>query len=182
MSNLQPKPLSKTKKAKYAQKINKYYQAGTHHGQSVAGTIYMLASSLGREDNDLLWLAILGLTHQYISSRIKRDNYDVLHSLYLDEVARLNPPPPPPSSAAASSSATSSQPNPDDHSIRPSEELRFTLYRHWNLYDSMYHSGYVASKMGIWREKGKGKLQGMLAKMGSVQLDHTTPRDEPMLT
>lgn len=34
----------------------------------------------------------------------------------------------------------------------------------------MYHSGYVASKMGIWREKGKGKLQGMLAKMGSVQV------------
>jgi cell division control protein 45 len=57
-------------------------------------------------------------------------------------------------------------PNPDDHSIRPSEEFRFTLYRHWNLYDAMYHSGYVASKMGIWREKGKGRLQGMLAKMG----------------
>lgn len=40
------------------------------------------------------------------------------------------------------------------------------MYRHWNLYDSMFHSGYVASKMGIWREKGKGRLQGMLAKMG----------------
>lgn len=146
----------------------------------------MLASSLGREDNDLLWfaplhsiffpvsslahstrpllssrLAILGLTHQYLSSRIKRDHYDILHSLYLDEVARLNPPAPPPSA-----SSSSSNPNPDDHSIRPSDELRFTLYRHWNLYDAMYHSGYVASKMGIWREKGKGKLQGMLAKMG----------------
>ncbi|EEB99347.1 hypothetical protein MPER_00990, partial [Moniliophthora perniciosa FA553] len=56
--------------------------------------------------------------------------------------------------------------NPDDESIRTTEELRFMLYRHWNLYDAMFHSSYVAGKLGIWRERGKKKLTGLLAKMG----------------
>lgn len=56
--------------------------------------------------------------------------------------------------------------HPDDRSIRPSEEFRFLLFRHWNLYDSMFHSGYVAGKMKLWRDRGRKNLQGLLAKMG----------------
>ena len=40
------------------------------------------------------------------------------------------------------------------------------LLRHWTLYDSMYHSQYVASRLGIWRHPGRRKLQTFLAKMG----------------
>jgi hypothetical protein len=32
----------------------------------------------------------------------------------------------------------------------------------------MYHSSYVAGKLGTWRERGKKKLSGLLAKMGYV--------------
>ena len=32
----------------------------------------------------------------------------------------------------------------------------------------MYHSPYVASKLGIWKERGRKKLGGLLAKMGCV--------------
>lgn len=55
----------------------------------------------------------------------------------------------------------------DDRSIRiiPSE-LRFTLYRHWSLETAMYHTAYVAAKLGIWRERGLSKLRGLMAKMG----------------
>ncbi len=49
---------------------------------------------------------------------------------------------------------------------RTSEELRFMLFRHWTLYDAMFHSSYVASKLGIWKEKGRQRLTGLLAKMG----------------
>lgn len=42
------------------------------------------------------------------------------------------------------------------------------LFRHWTLYDAMYHSSYVASKLGIWKEKGRQRLTGLLAKMGCV--------------
>ena len=43
---------------------------------------------------------------------------------------------------------------------------RFMLYRHWNLYDSMYYSRYIATKLGIWKHTGKQRLDTLLAKMG----------------
>jgi cell division control protein 45 len=122
---------------------------------SVAQTLYILATVLERADNDLLWLAILATTYQYISSRIDRDRYEAYHVLYQDEVARLNAIP-----------LGARVPNPDDRSIQRTDELRFMMFRHWNLYDAMLHSGYVAGRMGIWREKGRKRLQGLLAKMG----------------
>jgi cell division control protein 45 len=122
---------------------------------SVAQTIYLLATVLERADNDLLWLAILGVTAQYIGNRIDRERYELYYEIFLDEVARLNHDP-----------VGFRVPNPDDTSIAKSDELRFTLFRHWNLYDAMLHSGYVAGRMGIWKEKGRKKLQGLLAKMG----------------
>lgn len=42
----------------------------------------------------------------------------------------------------------------------------------------MYHSPYVASKLGIWKERGRKKLSGLLAKMGCV----LTLPDPRMLT
>ena len=58
--------------------------------------------------------------------------------------------------------------HPDDRSVYANDELRFMLFRHWNLYDSMYHSSYVASRLGIWKERGRKRLTGLLAKMGYV--------------
>jgi len=132
---------------------------------SAAQTVYLLATVLERADNDLLWLAILGVTYQYISARIDRERYDLYHSLFLDEVARLNHLP-----------LGARVPNPDDRSIAKAEELRFMLFRHWNLYDAMLHSGYVAGRMRIWKEKGRKRLQGLLAKMGWVDSPRPTFR------
>jgi cell division control protein 45 len=151
--------------------------SGTWYGQSASNTVYFLATVLERVDNDFLWyglwggscyyvteiighrLAIMGLTYQYTTSRISRADYDKYHPIFYDEVFRLNPP------ATAASSATTSL-HPDDSSIRATDELRFLLFRHWNLYDAMYHSSYVAGKLGIWKERGRKKLSGLLAKMG----------------
>lgn len=122
---------------------------------SVAQTLYVLATVLERADNNLLWYAILAITYQYVSSRIDRDRYEAFHGLFTDEVARLQVP-----------TLGSKAPNPDDRSILQSDEMRFMLFRHWNLYDAMLHSAYVAGRMGIWKEKGRKRLQGLLAKMG----------------
>ncbi|KAJ2931441.1 hypothetical protein H1R20_g5670, partial [Candolleomyces eurysporus] len=145
----------------YKQRLNKYYYAGTSYGQSAASTIYILATVLERVDNDMLWLAILGLTYQYITARISRDKYEQQHTIYHDEVSRLNP-----MTFNSEESHSLNSVNADDLSVRPTEELRFMFFRHWNLYDAMYHSSYVASKLGIWKEKGRKRLTGLLAKMG----------------
>lgn len=107
-------------------------------------------------------LAILGLTFQYTTSRISREEYDKYHSIYYDEVARLNPAP----STAANGDFDFKSQHPDDTSVYAGDELRFMMFRHWNLYDAMYHSSYVASKLGIWKERGRKRLTGLLAKMG----------------
>lgn len=115
-------------------------------------------------------LGILGLTEQYISSRISRESYDMYQSAFNDEVARLNVPRNQGllTTANANANVTTIVTNPDDTNIRATEELRFTLFRHWTLYDAMYHSSYVASKLGIWKERGRKRLTGLLAKMGYV--------------
>jgi cell division control protein 45 len=156
-----PKRMTRDQYDEHTEKLERYYASGTFHNQAASSTIYILATILERVDNDLLWLTILGLTYQYLTNRISRETYDRWHKIYYDEVARLNPP-----------LTSTSTPHPDDTSIRPSEELRFALFRHWNLYDAMYHSPYVASKLGIWKERGRKRLHGLLAKMGYVAREY----------
>jgi len=91
---------------------------------------------------------------------IDRERYDAYALVLSNEVARLN------INHDLAQIGHHAISGPTDRSIRPSEELRFMLFRHWNLYDSIYHSGYVAGKLKLWRERGRKNLQGLLAKMG----------------
>ena len=144
--------------------LAKYYARGSSIGMSTAQMMYMLAVSLGRSDRDSLWYAILGLTSQYTSNAIHATTYDGYAAALASDVVAMN--------AVSDQDTPSTLPGvnvhgADDSSIRVlPEELRFTLYRHWSLEMSMYHTSYVAAKLGIWREKGIHKLRGLLAKMG----------------
>jgi len=158
----QPSRMSREQRAAYQAVVAKHYASGSWYSQSASATIYILATILERADCDILWLAILGLTYQYTTSRISRDFYEKYHAIYYDEVSRLNPLP----TEATSNIDTITALGPDDLSIRSTEELRFTLLRHWTLYDAMFHSSYVAGKLGIWKERGRKRLTGLLAKMG----------------
>ncbi|KAF8078083.1 CDC45-like protein [Lyophyllum atratum] len=165
-SREQTRRMTRDEYESHQQRVSAYFGGGSCHGQSASGTMYILATVLERVDNDLLWFAILGLTYQYTTSRISREFYDTYQSIYYDEVSRLNPPPP---------NGAHTSLNPDDTSVRASDELRFMLFRHWTLYDAMYHSGYVASKLGIWKERGRKRLTGLLAKMGFSLLQTQQP-------
>ncbi|CAI5710748.1 unnamed protein product [Peronospora destructor] len=35
------------------------------------------------------------------------------------------------------------------------EEYRFMCYRHWSLYEAMYYSDYVASKLGLYHDQAR---------------------------
>jgi cell division control protein 45 len=101
-------------------------------------------------------MAILGLTSQYTSSQLPHGLYNDLSKAFASDVNALNPP---------MSNKTSYV--PDDGRIKVVEkELRFTLYRHWSLEASLYHSSYVAGKMGIWKEQGIFRLRNFMGKMG----------------
>lgn len=53
-----------------------------------------------------------------------------------------------------------------DGRIKYEPEFRFMLTRHWSLFNSMLHSRYMATRLGVWREKGKRMLETFIAKMG----------------
>ena len=57
----------------------------------------------------------------------------------------------------------------DDSSVQYHEEFRLMLLTHWSLFESMFHSEYVATKLGIWKEKGRQRLTNLLVKMGFPQ-------------
>ncbi|KAK4213792.1 CDC45 family [Rhypophila decipiens] len=169
------------------QKLEKYYRMGTWFSEPISSMMYALASELGRENNDLLWLAIVGVTSMELSGRTSAgvavsarvgDGRPVsgwlgvrgarIRQLFRDEVRRLNPPeitsgrPSPESTGIIPTTARS----PEDTSIRLSPEPKLLLVRHWSLYDSMLHSPFLFSRLKTWSETGLKRLHKLLAKMG----------------
>ncbi|KAJ1657512.1 DNA replication initiation factor cdc45 [Dispira simplex] len=235
--------------------IAEYYSRGNFYGQSTAVTLYMLALQLSRENADMLWYAIVGLTYQYLFDHINEEDYWGQIQIYNDEVDRLFPnagsdstDEPSPSTGDESGRAKSqpqdvletlfggstesarsgephltsaqedasrevsnqglSQTNPADpsnqppnpaqlamkikrvtqpHGIEYSEEFKFMLLRHWSLYDSMHYSRYLATRLGIWSDRGRRLLSLMLAKMGFSLSDahqvyiHMSPENKARL-
>ncbi|KAF3917645.1 hypothetical protein AA313_de0207178 [Arthrobotrys entomopaga] len=165
---------------KHNKTLTEYYATGSTYGEPISSLIYSLASELGREDNDLLWLAIIGWEGQQMYGRHMHSfsGDQTLNSLSArsigvwgvlrDEVRRLNPP----SLTGANSNITSNSSlftratTAEDYSLRLSPEFRFLMIRHWSLYDSMLHSPYLASKLHLWSEHGKKRLHKLLATMG----------------
>jgi cell division control protein 45 len=170
--------------------LRKYYRMGTSYSEPISAMVYSLASELGREDNDLLWLTIVGVTSMELYGRSSAGLAVTVRSsdsrptngwmgvrgarirqLLRDEVRRLNPPElgSRDSRVAATEGAgiiPTTARSPEDTSIRLSPEPKFLLIRHWSLYDSMLHSPYLFSRLRIWSENGLKRLHKLLAKMG----------------
>ncbi|CAK7204800.1 DNA replication initiation factor cdc45 [Sporothrix eucalyptigena] len=91
--------------------LRKYYRMGASYSEPISSMMYSLASELGREDNDLLWLTIVGVTSMELYGRSSagvgvsiRSNENRpttgwmgmrgarIRQLLRDEVRRLNPP------------------------------------------------------------------------------------------
>lgn len=184
-------------KQKHEGVLQTYYTSGTSYSEPISSIVYSLASELGREDNDLLWLAIVGVSSLELSGRTMSgvgisnaleyggsagwggERGEHVRQILRDEVHRLNPPDPYERDRDIRGEVNGVIPttarSPTDKSIRLSPEPRFILIRHWSLYDSMLHSPYLASRLHVWTENGKKRLHKLLAKMGiSLSQCHQT--------
>lgn len=167
--------------------LDEYYSLGASYSEPIASMMYGLAADLGREDNDILWLSIVGVSSLELSGRstqglsvTSRHSSDpqlgtklssriaISRQMMREEVRRLNPPDI--NGNYNSTSATGLIPttarSPTDTSIRLSPEPKFLLIRHWSLYESMLHSPYLSSRLHVWTDSGRKRLHKMLAKMG----------------
>lgn len=169
--------------------LHKYYSSGATYSEPISSLLYSLAEALGREDNDLLWHAIVGVSSLELYGRTMTgvgistsldaggsagwggQRGERIRQALRDEVRRLNPPDPTDTRgeaarAEASGVIPTTARSPTDTSIRLSPEPRFLLIRHWSLYDSMLHSPYLAARLHIWSDIGRKRLHKLLAKMG----------------
>ncbi|KAH8698778.1 CDC45 family [Talaromyces proteolyticus] len=164
-------------KRKHENVLQAYYNTGTAYSEPISSMMYSLASELGREDNDLLWLAIVGTSSMELSGRSMAgvgissssesggsagwggSRGEHLRQILRDESARDI-------LGSSSDLIPTTARSPTDTSIRLSPEPRFLLVRHWSLYESMLHSPYLASRLHVWTENGRKRLHKLLAKMG----------------
>lgn len=172
---------------KHEEVIRQYYKMGAFFSEPISSMMYSLASELGREDNDLLWLAIVGVTSMELYGRSSAGvaapvrataktsptgwmglRGARIRQLLRDEVRRLNPPEITNGRVAPENTGVipTTARNPQDYGIRLSPEPRFLLIRHWSLYDSMLHSPYLFSRLKTWSDTGIKRLNKLLAKMG----------------
>ncbi|OAK96227.1 DNA replication initiation factor-like protein Cdc45 [Phaeosphaeriaceae sp. SRC1lsM3a] len=175
---------------KHTSVLEKYYRMGASYAEPVSSLVYTLASDLGREDNDLLWHAIVGVSSLELYGRTgsgvglnplsaaggsagwNGNRGEQIRAVLRDEVRRLNPVTDAQGVARDASMGDASGVIPTsarsatDKSIRLSPEPRFLLLRHWSLYESMLHSPYIAAKLHLWADGGRKKLNKLLAKMG----------------
>ncbi|KAL8702211.1 MAG: hypothetical protein Q9201_004515, partial [Fulgogasparrea decipioides] len=169
--------------------LHKYYSLGSTYSEPISSILYSLAEALGREDNDQLWHAIVGVSSLELYGRSMTgvgistsldaggsagwggQRGERIRQVLRDEVRRLNPPDPSDTRGEnargeASGVIPTTARSPTDTSIRLSPEPRFLLIRHWSLYDSMLHSPYLAPRLHIWSDVGRKRLHKLLAKMG----------------
>jgi cell division control protein 45 len=105
-------------------------------------------------------LAIIGMTDLYLSNRIEEREYLSHVRTYITEAGKHN----------GSSDKMEVEENFFDGRVSVGEEFRFSLTRHWSLFESMFYSRYVATSLTTWKENGRRKLQTLLVKMGKNDL------------
>ncbi|KAI8916237.1 CDC45 family [Gorgonomyces haynaldii] len=149
----------------YQRDIAEYYADGTYYGQPICGYIYELASQMSRHTNDLLWYTITSMTSCFILDRMDQVQYEGHIVKWKTEVERLT-------------IKQDQKKTADDYSISFQEDYRLVLFRHWNLYDSMFNSPYVVARMGLWKENGRTRLTNLIVKLGLGQKDSRQRYDE----
>lgn len=166
------------KRRKKLKTQEQYYSVSTY-GPSSASMMFGVAEKIAKADNDMIWCAILGVTDMYIQDHMARDKYgksiEKLSTVVaqrnvsyksadgdfhlIAEIAQQN------DADARDEDSRMVKRRPNGH-IQKGYEFQFFLMRHWCLYQSMYHSRYVSTQLGVWKESGKELLDEMLAKMG----------------
>ncbi|OWM62774.1 cell division control protein 45 homolog [Punica granatum] len=145
-----------------------YYHMGTFHGKPSGCLMYDLSHSLRKNTNELLWLACVSLTDQFVHERLTDERYqagvmeleqhinssgnlDLVSSVTLKDGTKIRA--------------------PESSRIAYEDEPRLMLLQEWNLFDSMLCSSYIATKLKTWSDNGMKKLQLLLARMGFALKD-----------
>lgn len=148
------------------ERIRDYY-ANSFLAMSSACLSHNLAHTLRRASVDTLWLAIVGVTAQYLNAGVSDELYNDAIAYFRAQLAQFVPAPAEGESALENVGyGTSTARDLMARRVAPSLELRLDLVRHWTLHDSLLKSSYTVSRLAAWKQKGKKRLLELLATLG----------------
>ena len=151
-------------------KILSEYHEFNYYGESVAWTFFNLARKLGKDSNELLWLAIVGIYDLRLTGRIDRNTFKGYLGQLKSHVKRLGD--------LKSNVNLFREATPIDDifnapagrrsciSVTHKKDLQLLLYRHWNLHDSLKHTMHVSCQFRVWHLRGYKRLLEFLAELG----------------
>ena len=160
------------KKREWEEKRSKIlfeYYKYTFHRCSSSLVLFDLAWKSAKDNNDLLWWSIVGVTDQLLNNKIDKDIYTRYVIELNSHVLRHNHRP---SMALAANQQTNAAGNNNDDvsinclKIAHTDDLNMAMLRHWSILESIYHSIDLACLFKIWTNKGKKKLNEFLADLG----------------
>lgn len=140
-----------------------YYRMGCFHGRPSGCLMFDIAHTLHKNTNELLWLAGVALTDQFVHERLSKERYDSTQSELEGFVALAG-------NLEGNTSVTLKDGTrvraPDVSRIIFDEEPRLMLLREWSLYEALMCSFYVAPKLKTWGDSGLKTMKLLIAKMG----------------
>jgi len=167
--------------------INEYY-LNSYFAMPAAMTLFKMARQAAQPSTDLLWLAAVSLAGYQDLGLLGEVEYGQLANQELNDVLELN-------DDFGFSSQTSAGRSAPDHAgsddegassaiprakagpgvqktLRFEKDLRLTLYKHWNLEESMMHSAYFYGTLELHRDKGLRSLKNFFAKAGIAPVQY----------
>ena len=149
---------------KQRQKLITEYYEGYYYASPSALVLYTMAHDMGYQTQQLLWLACVGLSCYvemgYFSQDTFRTIAQEIDNHYMGQFTSSsgNENFPPQIQTTAGGKIV--------NGLRFAEDLRLTMYRHWSLFQSMWHTPYVYSKLELHRDHGHGTIQKLLVFAG----------------
>lgn len=132
------------------------YTQFSYYGRSSALAMFELSWKLSKDNMDLLWWGIVGITELLLLGKIESSSYTLELDHIQSHVNRL----------------TNKITNNDQMNnmtltkITFENDLHLVLYKHWSVIESMRYSRYSACKLRLWTLRGEKKLHELFVEMG----------------
>ena len=137
----QMSPDSQRDRRTWLKRLTRRYYSESWHGTAAALLCYALVQSLNKSSNELLWLAIIGLTDQLVHERIEYEKYVGEAQQLQAEVGALN------QDGGDETREVAGEEGGPSVSVRQHiasrirldsvQELRLSLMRHWTVYEAL---------------------------------------------
>ena len=135
-------PDSQRDRRRILKRLTRRYYAASWHGTAVSLLCYSLVLALNKGSNELLWLAIVGLTDQLVHERIEHEKYVQEAQLLQAEVGALNQEGATDERREVADDEGGAAVHVRQHitarmRLASVQELRLSLMRHWTVYEAL---------------------------------------------